>query len=418
MPSDDMNTEHLDWDTGVWRRANGIAPAAEIVIAADWAPIRDFSGTILKDPEAVYGDLLPVLQDSHLRLVNLECPLVDGGTPVHKSGTVLKGVPGHIDGLKTVPFEVATLANNHVFDYGTEAFIQTRELLYQNGIQNTGAGLSLAEAEKPLLIRANGIQIGIISFSEGEDLTAATPEKPGVFGWEIDRVIDLVRAIRSDVHAIIVISHGGVEYIPFPPPYLAGAFQRIAEAGADLVIGHHPHVPQGVQIHQGVPICFSLGNFVFFQPTDLLYRKTGYLVKAGVAADGVSAIRIIPYEIGPDRLMRLNSENRRQFFKMMAFLSNPLSRAEGIADAWHGFLKYYGVEGFKEEIIHIMDQFKTERAKGAAMFRNRQTTLQHYHHLTDLMTRIMDDTLEDAPGWAVDTVVDFFTRKVTDGWPH
>ena len=413
-----MNAGQINWETGTWKRPNRGKSAAEITIAGDWAPIRDFSDTILENPEAVYGDLLPVLRDSHLRLVNLECSLVDGGTAVHKSGAVFKGVSGHIDGLTTVPFEVATLGNNHVFDYGTDAFVRTRDLLRKNGIQNTGAGLSLAEAEKPLLLTVNGVNIGIISFSEGEDLTAACRGKPGVFGWGVDRVVDLVKEIRSDAHVVIVICHGGVEYIPFPPPYLAEALQRIAEAGADLVIGHHPHVPQGVQIHKGVPICFSLGNFVFFQPTDLQYRKIGYLVKANVAADGVGAIRIIPYEIGSDRLMLLKAEKLRRTLKKLDALSEPLTHAKGIADAWHGFLKYYGVSGFKEEITHIMDRFDNERPKGAAMFRNRLTTLQHYHHLTDLMTRIMEGTLETAPAWAVAFVAEYLTRKVSDGLPE
>jgi len=413
-----MNTQQINWKTGTWEHPQNKKPAAEIVIAGDWAPIRDFSHTILENPEAIYGDLLPVLRDNHLRVVNLECPLVDKETPVHKSGAVLKGVSEHIHGLTVVPFEVTTLGNNHVFDYGTDAFVQTRDLLHQNGILSTGAGLSVAEAEKPLLVSANGIQIGIISFSEGEDLTGAAPGKPGVFGWEIDRVIDLVKEIRSDAHVVIIICHGGVEYIPFPPPYLAGALQRIAEAGADLVIGHHPHVPQGVQIHKGVPICFSLGNFVFFQPTDLQYRKIGYLVKAGVAENGVSAIRIIPYEIGPDRLMLLKEQRLQQTLKKLGALSARLESTESIAEAWHGFLQYYGVGGFKDEIGIIMDRFENERPKGAAMFRNRLTTLQHYHHLTDLMTRIMDGTLESAPKWAVAVVAEYLTRKVSDGLPE
>ena len=413
-----MNTGQINWETGTWERSRGGKPTAEITIAGDWAPIRDFSDTILENPEAVYGDLLPLLQDSHLRVVNLECPLVDEGTPVHKSGAVFKGISEHIDGLTKVPFEIATLGNNHVFDYGTDAFVRTLDLLRQNGIQSTGAGQSQAEAEKPLVVTVNGVNIGIISFSEGEDLTAATREKPGVFGWGVERVIELIKEIRSDAHVVIVICHGGVEYIPFPPPYLADALQRIAESGADLVIGHHPHVPQGVQIHKGVPICFSLGNFVFFQPTDLQYRKIGYLVKAGVSADGVGAIRIIPYEIGSDRLMLLKEKKLRRTFKKLDALSAPLTQAEGITDAWHGFLKYYGVIGFKGEIANIMDQFDRERPKGAAMFRNRLTTLQHYHHLTDLMTRIMDDTLNDAPAWAVAFVDEYLTRKVSDGLPE
>jgi len=409
--------DQINWEHGSWH-ASGAGPSvADVMIAGDWAPIRDFSETILEKPESIYGDLLPVLRDCHLRVVNLECPLVDKGTPVHKSGAVLKGVSGHINGLATVPFEVATLANNHVFDYGIDAFVQTRNLLQQHGIQSTGAGMSIAEAEKPLMTSVNGVVIAIINFSEGEDLTAASTESPGVLGWEIDRVIERIREIRSRVHVIIVICHGGVEYIPFPPPYLADVLQRIAEAGADLVIGHHPHVPQGVQIHHGVPICYSLGNFVFFQPTDLLYRKIGYLVRAGLTTEGVSSLRIIPYEIRSDRLLRVSEKNLPHALKMLASLSEPLPQVTGITDAWHGFLKYYGIDGFKHEIAGILDRIDDEAPKAAAMFRNRLTTLQHFHHLSDLMTRIMDGTLDDAPSWAVEFVTEYFTRKVGQGLP-
>ena len=407
----------MNWENGTWESPHKMDPVAEIIIAGDWAPIRDFSDTILANPEAIYGDLLPMLQDCHLRMVNLECPLVDDGTPVHKSGAVLKGVSGHISGLTAVPFEVATLGNNHVFDYGIDAFVHTRDLLHQHGIQSTGAGMSLAEAEKPLKVTANGVNIGIISFSEGEDLSAAADGVPGVLGWEVDRVIEQVKEIRPHVHVIVVICHGGVEYIPFPPPYLSDALQRIANAGTDLVIGHHPHVPQGIQIHNNVPICYSLGNFVFFQPTDLLYRKIGYLVKAGLTTDGVSTIRIVPYEIGSNGLMLLKDDKLRRALKKLGDLSAPLTQEDGIADAWKGFLKHYGASGFINEISGILDRFENERPKGAAMFRNRLTTLQHYHHLTDLMTRIMDGTLEDAPGWAVTFVDEYFTRKVADSLP-
>ena len=264
----------MDWESGTWKSAEAADPVAEIIIAGDWAPIRAFSDIILAAPDAVYGDLLPVLRNCDLRMVNLECPLVDNGEPVHKSGTVLKGVSDHIRGLTAVPFEVVTLGNNHVFDYGVDAFVKTRDLLDEHGIQSVGAGMSLAEAAKALVIEANDIRIGIISFSEGEDLSAAADGVPGVLGWEVERVIDQVKEIRSHVHAVIVICHAGVEYIPYPPPYLAVALQRIAEAGADLVIGHHPHVPQGVQIHQGVPICYSLGNFIFISRLTFYSEKS------------------------------------------------------------------------------------------------------------------------------------------------
>ncbi|MBW1865209.1 MAG: CapA family protein, partial [Deltaproteobacteria bacterium] len=386
---------------------------AEVIICSDWAPIRGFKDIILQEPEAVYGDLLPELRGGDMRIVNLECPLVDNGKPVSKSGAVLKGVSGHISGLTRVPFEVATLGNNHVFDYGTEAFIKTRNLLHENSIKTVGAGMSIEEASAPLIIPCKGSKIGIINFSEGEDLTAAG-ENPGVFGWEVDEVVHQVQGLKNKVNATIVICHGGVEYIPYPPPYLAAAFQRIADAGADLIIGHHPHVPQGVQIWNQVPICYSLGNFVFFQHTQLQFRKIGYFVKAGIVEKGISYIRIVPYEILPTRLQLLKNKKYQWVMKKLKGISEPLDEFPHIVEAWNGFIKHYGIMGFHNEIANIMDQLAKEPGKGAAMFRNRLTTMQHNQHLVDTMTRIMDGTIDHAPTWAVDTVAEWLTHNISD----
>ena len=92
--------------------------ALSIIVASDWAPIRALEPVIRRDPGAVYGDMLPVLRAADLRIVNCECALTAARKPVWKSGAVFKGLPAHVAGLTAVPFEVACLANNHVFDYG------------------------------------------------------------------------------------------------------------------------------------------------------------------------------------------------------------------------------------------------------------------------------------------------------------
>jgi poly-gamma-glutamate capsule biosynthesis protein CapA/YwtB (metallophosphatase superfamily) len=403
----------INWNTGTWQNPQTGVVQAEVVICSDWAPIRGFKDTILQEPEAVYGDLLPELRDSDMRIVNLECPLVDDGDPVSKSGAVLKGLPSHISGLNCIPFEVASMANNHVFDYGIDAFVKTRQLLHENNIKTVGAGMSFEEASAPLILTCKGARIGIINFSEGEDLTAAG-ENPGVFGWEVDEVVHQVQALKDKVNATIVICHAGVEYIPYPPPYLAAAFQLIADAGADLIIGHHPHVPQGVQIRKHVPICYSLGNFVFFQHTELQFRKIGYFVKAGVAENGISHIRIVPYEIHPTRLELLKEKKLQWVMNKFKSISEPLDDFPQIIEAWNGFIKNYGIKGFQNEITHIMDQLTKEPAKGAAMFRNRLTTMQHNQHLVDAMTRIMNGTIDHASEWALETVAEWLTRKISD----
>jgi poly-gamma-glutamate capsule biosynthesis protein CapA/YwtB (metallophosphatase superfamily) len=409
IQSNRKTADGFDWENGCWIKGKSQKADAEIIISGDWAPIRAFDEIIERTPEAIYGDVLPVLRSSDLRITNLECTLF-GGNPVWKSGAVFKGRAEHIGGLTAVPFEVATLANNHVFDYGSEAFRQTKELLKNKSICFLGAGMSAREAHTPLLIDLKGIKVGIVNFSEGEDLTAAA-DGPGVFGWEVDTVAEIVTELQKTADIIIVICHCGVEYIAFPPPYVTDAFHRIADAGADLIIGHHAHVPQGLQIYNDVPICYSLGNFVFFQETDLLYRKVGYFVQAGITKESVTCLRIVPYEIGPGSLNLLQKGRYDWFMKTLQKVSLPLTEDKTIRDGWNGFLRYYGVNGFHKEIDMILKRMADEPQKGAAMFRNRVATMQHNQHWIDAMTRIMDGTINDSPAWAYELTEEWLTKK-------
>jgi poly-gamma-glutamate synthesis protein (capsule biosynthesis protein) len=401
--------ENSDWQSGVWHNPEAGLTVAEIIISGDWAPIRKFGPIIEKEPSAIYGELLEVLRGADLRITNLEAPL-GGDIPQIKSGAVFKGGASHVKGLTAVPFEVVTLANNHVFDYGLKGFQDTRNLLTQNSVRHLGAGGNRNEAAEPVTINLKGINVAIVNFSEGEDLTGAAAN-PGVWGWEIEGVIALVKKLRSQADVIIVIAHAGIEYIPFPPPYIVEAYDRISEAGADLIIGHHPHVPQGMKIHRNVPVCYSLGNFVFYQETELYYRKIGYLVKAGISKNGLSQLKIIPYRIDDEGLVLLKDEGLQDFFTLFKNLSLPLAGMTGVNEAWNGFLRYYGVDGFKQEIAMIMAKVDSDLPKAAAMFRNRITTMQHREHWLAALNQIIEGRIGESQEWAYNLNREFFTRK-------
>ena len=398
MPS----VSSFNWEQGLWWDPSADHPEITICVAGDWAPIRCFRPIIETAPDAVYGDLLPDLQSADLSIVNLEAPLSDRGAPVHKSGSVSKGEEKHIAGLAAVPFDVVTLANNHVFDYGLDAFQDSLKVLEGSSIHYTGAGMSEEEAARPLCVDVKGMTIGIVNFSEGEDLTSATKNRPGVMGWDIETVTRNIRTLKGSVDFVVAISHCGIEYIPFPPPYVVDAFTQVADAGADVVIGHHPHVPQGIAFRNNVPICYSLGNFVFFQETDLTYRKLGYMVKLGITKNACVSMELVPYQITPRGLRSLRDKVLGRFFTKLKEISLPLADPEQVEASWNGFLHYYGAKGFENEVAMIMKQLQRDPRKGAAMFRNRLTTLQHYHHWKDLLTRMVDGTLESSPGWARD----------------
>lgn len=365
------------------------------------------------DPASVYGEVLAELRSSDLCIVNLECPLTRCGAAIEKSGSVLKGEPEHIKALTCVPFDIATLANNHVFDYGVDGFEETHALLKANQILSVGAGLTREAALSPLVATLGANRIAIINFSEGEDLWGAK-DGPGVFGWEIKTAADLVRKSKERADLVVVICHAGVEYIPFPPPYLVKALHEIAGAGADLIVGHHPHVPQGLEIKGRTPIVYSLGNFVFYQPTDLLFRKIGCLLKVGVADGRLTHIRLIPYEIGDQGLTLLKGERLTWFWDKMNQISTPLETPAGVDDAWNAFLRYYGSRGFLDEIDMLVSHFQANPRKGAAMVRNRLTTRQHQAHWIDAMTRIIEGSIDASSEEAYYLVREWFTAKLSD----
>jgi poly-gamma-glutamate capsule biosynthesis protein CapA/YwtB (metallophosphatase superfamily) len=386
-------------------------PEATVLVAADWAPIRAFEPIVRRQPDAVYGDLLPLLRGADLRIVNCECPLTRASRPIWKSGAVFKGEPAHVPGLTAVPFDIACLANNHVLDYGVAGLRETLRVLGRAGIATVGAGLDGDEAHGPLSARAGGLDVHIVNFSEGEDLTASRGG-PGVFGWDIPRVQAAVRECRRGGGIVIAIGHCGLEYVPYPPPYVVAAFRAAIDAGADCVIGHHPHVPQGVEWYRGRPIVYSLGNFVFYQPTPLRHRKTGFLVTLRATSRGVRSVNLHPYRITDEGLRSLRPGEARGFHRTMARLSRPFRTGNGHARAWDAYLAYYGVDGLVKEATGILERLQAEPQKAAAMFRNRVTTMQHAELWRDVLTRTIDGAGQKPPRDAAMLIREYFTASV------
>ena len=355
-------------------------PAVKLIVAGDWAPIRAFAPVMAKHPAAIYGDLLPVLRAADLRIVNLEAPL-SGGTPAVKSGAVFHGEAEHLAALRTVPFEIVTLANNHTFDSGKEGFQKTRELLDAAGIHALGAGCSGQDASAFLPLELNGVRIALFNLSEGEDESAAKGDKAGVHGWQPEKVAATIREERRNFELILVIAHCGLEYIPFPPPYVAKAFRLFADAG--------------------------------YQETGLKYRKLGYLLRIAAGRCGLVSLEIIPYAITDDGLKLLQGIQLEEFTRLFQELSQPLAREQEIREAWLGFLAYYGEQGYSRELGRILQEWEKAPAKGAAMLRNRLLTLQHFRHWHDGLNRIVDGSISNAKEEYIAFARRYFTEKLT-----
>jgi len=161
----------------------------------------------------------------------------------------------------------------------------------------------------------------------------------------------------------------------------------------------------------GVPAYFSLGNFVFYQPAPLFYRKTGYLLQLEIAEKKIVSHRALPYRIGENGLSLLKGAEKQEFDALFERLSLPLKDAESAKRAWHAVLAVYGEEGFRTELEKILAAMKETPAKGAAMMRNRVSCMQHREQWIDGMSRIIDGTIADAPEEEMALVREYLTRS-------
>jgi poly-gamma-glutamate synthesis protein (capsule biosynthesis protein) len=404
--------DEMDWTEGAWQ-ASG-APQCTVAVCADWAPFRKFEQLMLSALDSVYGDVLPVLRRADLRIVNVECALSDAGTPILKGGTEIKSPPAAVGALTAVPFEVACLANNHTCDCGPEGLREAIERLREAGIRHVGAGMCEADAVAPLIVEASGVRLGIVNFCEGEDCTGAHGG-PGTFDWDVERAAAIVGKLRTDVDVVLAIAHAGREHTPLPPPYLVRAYRRIAEAGAHAVIGHHPHVPQGIEFHGGVPILYSLGNFAFYQDVPFFYRKSGYVAEFQLRRGGLTGLRLTPYLIAPEGLRPMGKELRSWFFKRLRRVSERLEDAASVRAAWEAFIDRLGPGELPLRLHDLHGMFEQDARVGAAKVRNSFITPAHRWFWIDAATRLVEGQYGTAPDWARALVEEWCTLSVEDG---
>lgn len=191
--------------------------------------------------------------------------------------------------LEKIQADIFCLANNHTMDAGRAGIESTKKIAKEMGCKTVGAGLDIEEASAPLYLSEAG-GIGIIAVGYPPDCIGAAEEKHGVFLWnEMERIEKRIKEVKEKCRWCIVISHGGEEFSALPNPYTRERYLEYIDFGADIVVGHHPHVPENYEIlEEGKKaIFYSLGNFIF--DTDYqrahAYTDIGILLKLTLAED-------------------------------------------------------------------------------------------------------------------------------------
>jgi poly-gamma-glutamate synthesis protein (capsule biosynthesis protein) len=317
------------------------APVWRLTICGDWAPRAGQEQALTADPISFYGDLLPTLRLPDLAIVNLEGVIGDEQLkPSVKDGVHLRFSPDILGGLTAVPFHLVCLANNHILDFGGEGLAGLLALLEQSGIQWVGGGMRLAEAVAPRFFRFGETRLAVLNLAEGEE-SRSLDGGPGAAPFDIPVAQDQLAALRGQADARVVIAHAGREHLPAPAPYIRDAYRALVDAGATLVIGHHPHVPQGMEIYRGAPIVYSLGNFTMYIDSPLPLHRVGYIVKARFRGPALADIEIVPYAIEPSRLRLLDAAESATFRSTFKELSDLISEPGRLETIWDAFADYW-----------------------------------------------------------------------------
>jgi len=205
-----------------------------------------------------------VLTSADLTLGNLEAPLTNSQDEFTDKRFRFKVSSAAAEALKNAGYDVLTLANNHMGDFGHQGVNDTVDSLHAVGLKSTGAGADITQAREPALVEIDGTTIALLAYSNTfPKAFYATKSRPGTAPGYPSYFIHDIKKARKRADVVIVSFHWGGEALTTPKDYQQDLGRRAIEAGAQVVIGHHPHVLQGVELYRDGVIYYSLGNFAF-----------------------------------------------------------------------------------------------------------------------------------------------------------
>lgn len=285
----------------------------ELMVVGDVMLGRGVAG--VNDPLAAVA---PWLRPADLTLGNLESVIVTGGTqrtapPGEPQPIILQAPVTAVHQLTAAGFDLLSLANNHSLDYGGQGLAETAERLQQAGIIPLGLGIDLESAYQPVFQEVQGIRLAFLAFNavpepdDHDQLSAGVGEPTWIRAdWQPGRAAQAIAMAQQQADAVIVSIHWGYEYEQQVDPWQEMAAQTLLAAGADVVIGHHPHVAQAVMINRqaGQLVAYSLGNFVFDQGQ--AGTDQALVLRVLIDNEGLRAVQGLPIWAGlRPRLMTL-----------------------------------------------------------------------------------------------------------------
>jgi poly-gamma-glutamate synthesis protein (capsule biosynthesis protein) len=279
-----------------------------------------------------YAHVSSLFQHDDYTVANLETPVTKRGTPVANKQYVYKSPPEAIPAMKTAGVDLVNLANNHSMDQGAQGLLDTFNALDQNGIAYIGAGPDADRAYAPVMVERNGIRMAFFGFSRvvPEVSWYAGKNKPGVaVSYDPTRAAEAIRAAKETADLVIVVAHWGKEKVDYPVDHQTELARAYIDAGADLVVGGHPHVLQGFASYQNKWIAYSLGNFIFTRASEPKTWET-MVLQAACTKTGRCELKMLPHHAELGQAVPMNEQDgARLLQRIQAISPNVLIAPDG-----------------------------------------------------------------------------------------
>ena len=273
--------------------------------------------------EGISGILSETLRQEMLQadiaMINQEFPFSTRGTPMPDKQYTFRVNPAYIRAFADMGVDVVSLANNHALDYGTEALQDTFSTLEQAGIPYVGAGDTKERAAQPTFIKCGERTVGFLAASRVIPVVSWNIEnqQPGLLcTYDSTALVEAIEETRKNCDYLVVYVHWGIEHQKYPEEYQRSLAQAYIEAGADLVVGSHPHVPQGIEYYEGKPIIYSLGNFIF-NPE----MNGTYILKVLWQASGETQLSVIPIDAVNSFTSEMQGEQSQEMLRYIEEIS-------------------------------------------------------------------------------------------------
>jgi len=281
--------------------------------------VTTWPGTVADTPEGTWrhGFLRTVdlFRNADIAFLNLEMPISDR-VPVRPTGSL--GSAAYADALRWAGFDIISLANNRVYDAETVGLLDTIDALSRAGLGWIGAGRDLDEARKPWIVERNGLKVAFLAYTYGVSgfgvSAFALPDRPGVMPLDPFLIKEDIRRIRDEVDFVVLSFHWGIVGEQSTPDAERKFAHEMIDGGADVILGHHAHVPKGVEVYQGGVIFYSLANLTMGHAHD--YWMDNYLARLTLTRGSIPRVELLPiagdgldvtqpYELAGERAQKL-----------------------------------------------------------------------------------------------------------------